>query len=122
MEKYAPGLHLLVDFWGASHMTDTLAIETAFRHAVSASGATILTIHLHEFGVGAGITGVAVLAESHMSIHTWPERDYMAIDIFMCGDANIDAALSSLEKSFTPARQQVKRCLRGSEFLSEQKE
>lgn len=122
MDKYAPSTHLLVDFWGARHMTNKSAIESAFQCAVSASGATILNIHLHEFGDGFGITGVAILAESHMSIHTWPERDYMAIDIFMCGDANVDAALLSLNESFAPARQQVKRCQRGSEFLSEKKE
>jgi len=45
----------------------------------------LLHIHLHHFSHNGGVSGVAVLAESHISVHTWPERDYAAIDVFMCG-------------------------------------
>ncbi len=120
MEQFAPGIHLLVDYWGVSHHRDGVsrhqditAIEQAFRQAVAACGATLLNIQLHGFGEGAGITGVAILAESHMSIHTWPEIDYVAIDIFMCGVSNPYLALASLNEFFAPQRISVTECKRG---------
>lgn len=109
----APGQHLLADFWGARHLTDLAAIEQAFRAAALAAGATVLDVRLHGFGEGAGITGVAVLAESHMSIHTWPEIDYLALDIFMCGRCDPQRALEVLEAHFRPARRQVSVHRRG---------
>lgn len=102
MEMFAPGTHLLIDFWGAHHAQDLHAIEAAFRDAIIACDAHLLNIQLHSFGEGAGVTGVATLAESHMSIHTWPELDYMAIDVFMCGDANPHNALAVLKACFNP--------------------
>lgn len=113
MEAYAPGTHLLVDYWGVSACQDLPAIECAFRDAVAACGATLLNIQLHAFGEGAGVTGVAMLAESHMSIHTWPELDYMALDIFMCGNSNPHLALEKLNEVFQPKRMNVTECKRG---------
>jgi S-adenosylmethionine decarboxylase len=120
MEQFAPGIHLLVDYWGVSHHRDGVsrhqdiaAIEQAFQQAVVACGATLLNIQLHGFGEGAGITGVAILAESHMSIHTWPEIDYVAIDIFMCGVSNPYLALASLNEFFMPQHINVTECKRG---------
>lgn len=109
----SPGLHLLIDCWGARHLRDPVAIEAAFRKAVSNSGATLLDIQLHTFGEGAGVTGVAILAESHMSIHTWPEIDYLAMDIFMCGSCDPYAALATLQEIFQPERTEVREHRRG---------
>ena len=53
---------------------------------MEAAGATLLHIHLHHFTPNGGVSGVAVLAESHISIHSWPEYGYAALDVFMCGD------------------------------------
>ena len=84
MTAYAtPGLHLLIDFWGASHLQNSELIEQTMRDAAAACGATVLDVKLHSFGTDAGITGVAILAESHISIHTWPETGYIALDVFM---------------------------------------
>jgi S-adenosylmethionine decarboxylase len=113
MEAFAPGTHLLVDYWGARECQDLSGIEHAFREAVAACGATLLNIQLHAFGEGGGITGVAMLAESHMSIHTWPELDYMAIDIFMCGGSNPHRALEKLQQLFQPQRVKIVECKRG---------
>lgn len=120
MDQFAPGTHLLVDYWGVSHnqdgsskLQDISAIDQAFKQAVIACGATLLHIQLHGFGEGAGVTGVAILAESHMSIHTWPEIDYVAIDIFMCGASNPHLALVSLNNFFAPQRVNVTECKRG---------
>ena len=89
------GCHLLADLHGAGHLDDIVLIEAALRGGAAAAGATVLDVRLHHFGPGHGVTGVALLAESHVSIHTWPERGYAAVDIFVCGAANdADAALA----------------------------
>jgi S-adenosylmethionine decarboxylase len=82
------GLHLLADLHGAKHLDNADIIERALRQAAHAAGAVILDVRLHHFGPGQGVTGVVLLAESHISIHTWPERNYAAIDIFVCGLTN----------------------------------
>jgi S-adenosylmethionine decarboxylase len=81
------GHHLIIDLWEAKGLDDKARIEQAMRDAVEAAGATLLHIHLHTFTPNGGISGVAVLAESHISVHTWPERGYAAFDVFMCGRA-----------------------------------
>lgn len=98
------GSHLIADFWGASHLDDRDALETAMVEAVNAAGATLLHIHLHKFGDGGGVSGVAVLAESHISVHTWPERGFAAFDVFMCGDAEPKKAVDALRAALTPER------------------
>ena len=76
------------------------------------AGATLLHIHVHHFQPN-GISGVAVLAESHISIHTWPEVGYAAMDVFMCGNANPDACVPVLREAFSPKRVAVSEILRG---------
>jgi S-adenosylmethionine decarboxylase len=80
------GQHLIADLWGCHGLADPAVIEDALRSAATAAGATLLDLKLHHFGPQQGVTGVALLAESHISIHTWPERGYAAVDIFLCGD------------------------------------
>jgi S-adenosylmethionine decarboxylase len=99
--KFA-GTHLLVELWNAKNLGDMAVTDQALRDSVVASGATLLHIHLHHFGQDAGLSGVAVLAESHISIHTWPERGYAALDIFMCGDADPYKAIPVLKQAFEP--------------------
>lgn len=108
-----PGLHLLVDFWGASYLQDIELIEQTMRDAADACGATVLDVKLHSFGAYAGITGVAILAESHISIHTWAETGYIAIDIFMCGKCDPNDAIPIFTSAFKPKRSQVQSYLRG---------
>ena len=81
----AAGQHGLIDFYGASFLTNQNYIEQALISAAKKCGATIIGQNFHKFGGEGGVTGVLLLAESHISIHTWPETDYAAIDIFMCG-------------------------------------
>ena len=97
------GTHLIIDLWGASRLDDLELMERSLREAVVASGATLLHIHLHHFSPNGGVSGVAVLAESHISIHTWPECGYAALDVFMCGDAKPHAAIDVLKQAFSPA-------------------
>ena len=106
------GRHLLIDVWGARGLSDERHIEAALAAAVEACGATMLHVHVHQFGNG-GVSGVAVLAESHISIHTWPERAYAAIDIFMCGGCNPHDAVPVLKSSFAPDYIQLAEQKRG---------
>ncbi len=107
------GSHVLVDFWGASNLTEPELIEATLREAAEACGATVLHAHVHEFSSNGGVSGVAVLAESHISIHTWPEFDFAAFDIFMCGNCAPERALPVLRRVFRPEREQVDEHKRG---------
>ena len=99
--KFA-GTHLLIDLWGATNLADPEHIDVALREAAITAGATILHSHFHHFSPNGGVSGVVVLAESHISIHTWPERDFAAVDIFMCGACNPYESLPVLKAAFKP--------------------
>jgi len=105
------GVHLIVDLHDAKGLDDIDLIEATLRHCVDAAGATLLHIHLHHFQPN-GVSGVAVLAESHISIHTWPDIGYAALDVFMCGKANPDMCIPVLRDAFQ-GRVEVNELLRG---------
>jgi S-adenosylmethionine decarboxylase len=107
------GAHLIVDLYEAERLDDIDHIEETLRHCVEAAGATLLHIHLHHFEPNGGVSGVAVLAESHISIHTWPENGYAALDVFMCGKAKPDACVPVLREAFKPSRVALSELLRG---------
>lgn len=111
--RYA-GAHLLIDLYGASALDDIEAIERCLVKCVEAAGATLLHIHLHPFEPNGGVSGVAVLAESHLSIHTWPEHAYGAVDVFMCGKARPERCVDVLRDTFRPQRLVVEEIMRGS--------
>jgi S-adenosylmethionine decarboxylase len=106
------GVHLIVDLHGASGLNDIDLIEATLRRCVEAARATLLHIHLHHFQPN-GVSGVAVLAESHISIHTWPDAGYAALDVFMCGKASPDACIPVLREAFKAERVEVNELLRG---------
>ena len=112
--KFA-GTHLLVDVLNGTRLDDLGHIEQTFRRCIEASGATLLHIHLHHFTPNGGVSGVAVLSESHISIHSWPEYGYAAIDIFMCGHAKPHLAIDVIRQAFEPEEMIVKEELRGQE-------
>lgn len=113
MTYVAPGQHLLVDLWECSHLQDMELIRTVLHDAATICGATVLDIKLHGFGEEAGVTGVAILAESHISIHTWPETGYAAVDVFMCGNCDPSKSLPVFQAAFLPGRKEITRCQRG---------
>ncbi len=106
------GAHLIVDLYGAQRLDDIDYIEATLRRCVAAAKATLLHIHLHHFQPN-GVSGVAVLAESHISIHTWPDAGYAALDVFMCGKANPDACVPVLREAFKAKRVAIGEHLRG---------
>lgn len=108
------GTHLIIDLWEAHRLDDLELMEKTLRCCVDESGATLLHIHLHHFTPNGGISGVAVLAESHISVHTWPERGYAAFDVFMCGEAEPEKSIPVLKGAFQPATINLSEHLRGT--------
>lgn len=110
--KYA-GMHLIAEFWGAKRIEDEKAVRKILIGASKESQSHPLKVLTHRFNP-QGITGVVLLAESHISIHAWPEHDYVAIDLFTCGNkARPQMALDYLRKIYQPKKVEVKKILRG---------
>lgn len=108
------GTHLLADLFDCAHLDDEARIEAALRAAVVAADAILLDLKVHAFGTGQGVTGVALLAESHISIHSWPERGYAAVDMFLCGQRHdLDAALAAMASMLDAGRIEQRRFARG---------
>jgi S-adenosylmethionine decarboxylase len=108
------GNHLILDLWGIQNndLTENDLIKE-FSLACSDAGATVLSEHVHEFGEGCGTTGVIVLAESHLSWHHYPEVNYIAIDIFMCGNADPLKAVPRILDYLKPTRKSKDIICRG---------
>ena len=106
------GTHLIIEVVDGTGLDDEARIQQAFRDCVTECGATLLHIHTHKFSP-QGVSGVAVLAESHISVHTWPEIGYGAFDVFMCGDAQPWRAVAVLKRAFDTDDVRVRELLRG---------
>jgi len=107
------GRHLVLELWGCTNLNSTLAVENALREIVGALHLTLLSLNVHPFSP-VGVTGVAIVSESHIVIHTWPELGYAAVDVFTCGDQrNPEDALPVLREHFAPERVQLLEMNRG---------
>ena len=108
--NHSVGQHCILDVYQINDnwLQDAFAIEELLRQAAQAAQAHILTSYFHTFGGNGGVTGVLLLAESHISIHTWPEHHYAAIDIFMCGQLLTEAAVAKLQKLLPDAQMQIR--------------
>lgn len=101
----ALGTHRILDYWGCSFeaLDDLEGIRAMFDEGLRASNATVIEVVLHQFSP-QGVTGIAAIAESHVSIHTWPELGYAAIDVFSCGTTmNTDKLLEHFESVLQPS-------------------
>ena len=110
------GTHLIIDLFGAKRLDDLPYVKATLERCATAAGATLLHTHLHPISPKGGIAGVAVLAESHITIHSWPEAGYAALDVFMCGDAKPHLAVPILKAAFDVADVQVKEHRRGEDL------
>lgn len=99
----ALGRHVLCEFSGAENLDDADVAEAALREAVAAGGARLIDIKVHRFSP-QGISAVAVIAESHLAVHTWPEHDFATVDVFTCGDADADRMLETMTAVYRPKR------------------
>jgi len=110
--KFA-GIHLIIELWNPKNTTSLSKVESIFREAVKACDATLLNVELHEFSPYGGVSGVGILKESHISIHSWPEYNYAALDIFVCGTVNPYKAIPVIKKGFETSQIQITEVKRG---------
>lgn len=115
MEVRALGRQLVVEYYGckADMLNDVDYVRNRMVAAALAAGATVVGEIFHQFSPH-GVSGVVVIAESHLAIHTWPEYGYAAVDLFTCG-AEVDpySAFNLLKESFEAERYEVQKMLRG---------
>ena len=104
--QMAPGVHILAEFYGveAELLARVAQVKEIMEKAVVESKVNKLKSHYHQFSP-FGVTGFVLLAESHISIHTWPEKNYLALDVFTCGnEGSAIAVYNSFLKQFKPKK------------------
>jgi S-adenosylmethionine decarboxylase proenzyme len=108
------GRHLLIDLWGCNReINNPQTVRQAMVDVVEAVNATILNIQVHAFRP-SGVTGLAMLAESHLSVHSWPEHGFVAVDIFTCSTVDQqNAVLDVLRRVFEPDSCEIHELRRG---------
>ena len=109
------GRHLILELWGcdSDSINSIETIERAITETIEACGATLLDLRVYPF-TPQGVTGVAILSESHFMIHTWPEHGYAAVDVFTCG-TTVDPwkATLYLENELEAKKVEINSLLRG---------
>jgi len=106
-------VHLTADFYSPKFIEDKKQVRDILYEAARHANNTPLRSVIHKFPV-QGITGVILLAESHIALHTWPEHDYMAVDIFTCGKKTRPVrALEYLKEVFSPKKVTIRHIRRG---------
>jgi S-adenosylmethionine decarboxylase len=110
-----PRRHLLFDIWveDRASLSDLPAWQACLEAGAEAAGATVLHSCFHQFQP-EGLTGFLMLAESHISVHTWPAEGYAAIDLFTCGSMEVERILAPIRQRFTPREEALTRHHRGT--------
>ncbi|HEX9713212.1 MAG TPA: adenosylmethionine decarboxylase [Actinomycetota bacterium] len=109
----ALGRHFLIELWDPQNLDRPDIGEEALVECVRATGGTLLDTRFIPFPNG-GYSGVCIIAESHVTIHTWPENNYAAVDMFTCGPTmDFDAGIDVLKKYFSPGQIQIVEVKRG---------
>jgi spermidine synthase len=111
----ALGNHILVEFMNCEPqlMNDVAGIERDMVAAARAAGATVINSTFHHFSP-YGVSGVVVIEESHLAIHTWPEYGYAAVDLFTCGDMDAWISFDMLKEAFKAKSYSALEMKRGS--------
>ncbi len=110
------GRHLLVEFLecDSTILNSVHQIEKAMNEAALKAGATIVSSTFHHFSP-YGVSGVVVIAESHLAIHTWPEHGYASVDLYTCGnECDPHSAMEFLKEVFSVGRIQCTELKRGT--------
>lgn len=110
------GKHIIIDVYDAKHLDNLATIETMLTNCANDAGATILHTHCHVFHPSGGISGVIVLAESHISVHTWPEIHYAALDVFMCGNTYPEKCVDVIKHMLETTNVSIKNLRRGGDI------
>jgi len=108
------GTHLIADFYGCTVPEDVAELEKIFRAAAKEAGATALEFKAHKFAP-IGITAFLILSESHISVHSYPEEKYAAVDAFTCGAANPQKAIDYLKRAFKAESVKIIEVKRGQD-------
>ena len=107
------GRHLIAEFWGGRDISDPKEFEKILLKAAVLANTQPLKVFVHKFSP-QGMTGVVVLAESHITFHSWPEIKYLALDIFTCGNQSDPyKALDHLKSKFKPTKVEITEIKRG---------
>lgn len=105
--SYSPhGIHIAMECGGCDRdlLTDREKLETALITCAREAGATVVESMIHAFNP-IGLSGVVVIAESHLAVHTWPEIGYASFDIYTCGRRELAEEIAdNLERTFAPAK------------------
>src|SRR6266852_6800312 len=100
----AIGRHIILEMWGCQNLDSVDTAERALREMVVALDVNLLDLRVYPFSP-VGVTGIAIVSESHLVIHTWPEHGYAAVDIFTCGSPrDPQAAVEVMRRLFEPER------------------
>jgi len=109
----AIGRHIILEMWGCQNLDSVPTAEEALRDMVEALDVNLLDLRVYPFSP-VGVTGIAIVSESHLVIHTWPEHGYAAVDIFTCGEPrDPQAAVQVLHRLYDPERVGVMEINRG---------
>jgi S-adenosylmethionine decarboxylase len=114
----AVGRHVIVDMWAAQNLNAPEVLEEGLRRTVDAIEGTLIDLRVHTYPM-QGVTGVAIIAESHVAVHTWPEYGYAAVDIFTCNlQADVHAGVAVLARCLMPAQMMTREIARGERPIS----
>jgi S-adenosylmethionine decarboxylase len=115
----AIGRHIILEMWGCQNLDSVETAERALREMVVALDVNLLDLKVYPFSP-VGVTGVAIVSESHLVIHTWPEHGYAAVDVFTCGEPrDPQPAVQVLRRLFKPERIGMMEINRGQLDLPE---
>src|ERR1700731_2605856 len=118
----AIGRHVILEMWGCQNLDSVETAERALREMVVALDVNLLDLRVYPFSP-VGVTGIAIVSESHLVIHTWPEYGYAAVDLFTCGAVrDPQDAVNVLRRLFAPERIGVMEINRGQMDMAEHTE
>jgi S-adenosylmethionine decarboxylase len=108
------GYHSVADLYecATKKLDDDKFLMKTLKQAAKVAGMKVLGEMSHKF-TPHGFTGILLLAESHISIHTYPENNYAAVDIYACGEADVNGALRSIEEALKPGKVTQSYLIRG---------
>lgn len=112
------GTHLICDMWSTEIRENPKEVEKLLVKAAELAKATVLDVRSHKFEP-EGLTAIVVLAESHISLHSWPEYNYVAIDVFTCGkQMDPQVAIDYLAFMLKPKKIETQTIIRGEDHAS----
>lgn len=113
---HSVGTHVMLELWQVNHYNSTIEIENIIKKAITDSGCTLLNMYTRLFD-DSSITCLAALEESHICLHTCPDMDYMAVDIFTCDKtADSSKAVDCIISRFKPRHYQMMSIKRGTKL------